>query len=226
MVAKRELLVIDLGLIEYGEAHKLQIKLTDLRMEKKIPDVLLLLEHPHVITLGRRSTPEDVRENCGIPVIRVERGGRATYHGPGQLVGYPIVDIIGLGVDVKAFVHGIEEAIILTLREFGLEEAGRREGYPGVWIHGRKIASIGLGIRKWITYHGFALNVNVDLKYFGVINPCGLSPEIITSMNKELGKNVNMNSVKKVMARCFAEVFGYEKRELMKVDELFATHDI
>jgi len=219
-LADRELLVVDLGFIEYDKAHRLQLRLTDLRVERKISDILLLLEHPHVITLGRRSRFEDVRGDCGIPVIRVERGGRATYHGPGQLVGYLIVDIIGLGIDVKSLVHGIEETIILTLREFGLKEAGRREGYPGVWIRGRKIASIGLGIRKWVTYHGFALNANVDLKYFRLINPCGLNPEIITSMEKELGKTVDMTSLKKSIARHFADIFGYEKKEVGP-DELF-----
>jgi len=220
----KKLLVADLGLIDYVECRGLQLKLVNLRAEKRIPDVLLLLEHSHIITLGRRSDESDARKIDGIPVLKVDRGGRATYHGPGQLVGYMIIDLIEFGADVKTFVHLIEEAIIRTLKRFGLMDADRREGYPGVWIKKRKIASIGLGIKHWITYHGFALNVNTDLKYFELINPCGLNPNTMTSMERELGKRVDMREVKSSFLENFAETFGYGEMRKIGLESLFRAN--
>lgn len=211
----KELQILDLGLIEYGEAHKLQLSLVEDRVEGKIPDTLLLLEHPHVITLGRRMK-EYITSIRGIPVYRVERGGEATYHGPGQLVGYFIVDLNFSNKSIRDFVWGIEEALIMTLREFSIE-AGRVAGHPGVWVGGRKVASIGLALRWWVTYHGFALNVNTNLEYFKLINPCGLNPEVMTSMERLLGKKVEMEKVKEILVEKIRDAFSYTRLNFQRI---------
>ena len=211
-----KLLVVDLGLIDYSRAHNLQLKLVKLRSEGRIPDTLLLLEHEHVITLGKRLKSIDFKLP-EIPVYKIERGGEATYHGPGQLVGYTIVDLINLGLDVWDYVWKIEEVLIKTVKDFGLK-GYRVKKYPGVWVNGRKIASIGLALSHWITYHGFALNVNVDLSYFRLIRPCGLSWELMTSMEKELKMKVEMEEVKESVAKHFMRELGY--KELIRSSEL------
>jgi len=210
-----KLLVVDLGLIDYQKAHSLQLKLVELRSKGKIPDILLLLEHEHVITLGRRLKSMDLKLP-NVPVYKIERGGEATYHGPGQLVGYTIIDLEELGIDVWEYVWRIEEILIRTIKEFGLN-GYRIKKYPGVWVNGRKIASIGLALSHWITYHGFALNVNTDLRYFKLIKPCGLSPEMMTSIQRELGRKIDLEKVKRLVADNFKEVLEY--RELMKLEE-------
>ena len=203
-----KLQILDLGLIDYWKAYKLQLKLVERRIRGEIPDTLILLEHPHVITLGKRLSSIDL-EIDGVPVFKVERGGEATYHGPGQLVGYPIIDLNSLKLGVWEYVHKIEEVLIRVLKSFGIN-AGRREKAPGVWVNGeRKIASIGLAIRHWVSYHGFALNVNTDLSYFKLITPCGFSPEIMTSMERELGHPINMEHVKERVVKEFVNVMGY-----------------
>ena len=201
--------MVDLGLIEYRRAHDLQLKLVELRSKGKVPDTLLLLEHDHVITLGRRLKSMELK-SPNIPVYKIERGGEATYHGPGQLVGYTIIDLEELGIGVCDYVWKIEEALIRTIREFGLN-GYRVEKYPGVWVNGRKIASIGLALSHWITYHGFALNVNPDLRYFKLIRPCGLSPEMMTSIRRELGREVDLEKVKRLVAENFKEVLEYHE---------------
>ena len=205
----RKLQIIDLGLIDYDIAHKLQLSMVEERIKGKIPDTLLLLEHPHVITLGRRLKSFNSMIE-GIPVYHVERGGEATYHGPGQLVGYFIVDLNSINMSIKDFVSGIEEVLIRTLKTFGLE-AGRVEGHPGVWVNNMKIASIGLALKWWITYHGFALNINTDLEYFKLIRPCGLDPTIMTSMEKIIGRKIDMQDVKKALVKKIVEVFPYSE---------------
>lgn len=207
--------MLDLGLIEYVEAHKLQLSLVKDRVEGRIPDTMLLLEHPHVITLGRRLKELNISIR-DIPVYRVERGGEATYHGPGQLVGYFIVDLNSFNKSIKDFVWSIEETLIRTLEEFSIK-ASRIEGFPGVWVDGYKIASIGLALKEWVTYHGFALNVNTNLDYFKLINPCGLKPEIMTSMEKILGKKVDLEDVKKILVEKIRGVFSYTKIDFHRV---------
>ncbi len=203
---KVALRVVDLGLIDYVEAHRLQLKLVEERLRGGA-DTLLLLEHPHVITLGKRAKDMELSIK-GVPVIRVERGGEATYHGPGQLVGYTIVDLKERGLGVWEYVRLLEEALIRALGDFGIR-AGRREKAPGVWVEGKKVASIGLALRHWVTYHGFALNVNTDLSYFRLIRPCGFDPDVMTSMERILGRRVGMGEVKARVAERFAEVLGY-----------------
>ncbi|MCL7383335.1 MAG: lipoyl(octanoyl) transferase LipB [Thaumarchaeota archaeon] len=211
----RILRVLDIGLIEYEKAHNLQLLLVEERISGKIPDTLLILEHPHVITLGRRMK-EVKLEVEGVPVYHVERGGEATYHGPGQLVGYFIVDLNLVNKSIRDFVWSIEEALIRTLKEFNIE-AGRMEGYPGVWVGNMKIASIGLALKWWVTYHGFALNVNTNLEYFKLINPCGLDPSVMTSMEKILGRKIDMESVKKILVEKILEVFSYTQIDFNRV---------
>ena len=196
--------LVDLGRMEYGQALQLQRELAGRRARGEIPDTLLLVEHEHVVTLGRRTTPENFRPQ-EIPVFQVERGGDATYHGPGQLVGYPI--ILLSDHDVRRHVRGMEEAIIRTAMAFGVE-GERLEGHPGIWVHGKKLASIGVAVTEWVTYHGFALNVNTDLSYFELIRPCGLDPSTMTSMEKLLGKPLPLEGVKGTFAREYAAVTG------------------
>jgi lipoate-protein ligase B len=196
--------LLDLGRMEYGETLELQRELVQRRAKREIPDSLVLVEHDHVITLGRKTTPANFRPQ-NIPVFQVERGGDATYHGPGQLVGYPIVFLADH--DVRRHVRNMEEAIIRTVLAYGIQ-AGRVEGHPGIWVNGRKLASIGVAVTEWITYHGFALNVNTDLSYFEFIRPCGLDPNTMTSMQKLKGGAVPFEEVKGRFAKEYSSVTG------------------
>jgi lipoate-protein ligase B len=186
--------VIDLGLMEYGEAWKIQLETVEKRIRKEVADTLLIVEHPHVYTLGRKGLEENIL-NRAVPCYRVERGGDATYHGPGQLVIYPILDLNENGLGVKELVNILEESCIRTLQWYGVD-AGTMEGKPGVWVKGKKIASIGLAVRHWVTFHGMAFNINTDLSYFHGIRPCGMDSEIMTSLNEVLGRHIPMYEVK------------------------------
>ncbi len=201
--------LLDLGTIEYGEAWELQKGLAAKRAHDGIPDTLLLMEHDHVITLGRKTSADNLRAQK-VPVFTVERGGDATYHGPGQLVGYPIVKL--LDHDVRKHVRTIETTLIASARRFGVV-AERKEGHPGVWVQGRKLASIGVAVTDWVTYHGFALNVNTDMSYFELIRPCGLDPSTMTSMRQILGMPLDMGLVKVAVAEEFASATGQEFRQ-------------
>ncbi len=196
--------LVDLGRMEYGEALRLQKELVQKRAKGEIPDSLVLVEHDHVITLGRKTTPANFKPQ-DIPVFQVERGGDATYHGPGQLVGYPVVLLADH--DVRKHVRSMEEAIIRTVGTYGVQ-GERVEGHPGIWVAGRKLASIGVAVTDWVTYHGFALNVNTDLSYFELIRPCGLDPNTMTSMQKLTGKAVSFEDVKARFAREYSSVTG------------------
>jgi lipoate-protein ligase B len=206
--------VLDLGLMAYGVALDRQMDLVDQRLRDRVPDTFVLVEHPPVVTLGRakttanlRLTPQELRAR-GIEFFEVSRGGDATYHGPGQLVGYPIFDLRHHGRDVLHFCRKVEAALIETLAGFGL--AGRAiPGKAGVWVGERKIASLGISLRRWVTFHGFALNVGVDLAGFQVIRPCGEEPEIMTSMAALLGRRLAMDTVRARVAAEFARVFGF-----------------
>jgi lipoate-protein ligase B len=196
--------LVDLGRMEYGEALGLQRELASKRAKGGVPDTLILVEHDHVITLGRKTTPANFKPQ-NIPVFQVERGGDATYHGPGQLVGYPIVLLSDH--DVRRHVRNIEDSLVRTMGTYGI--AGERvEGHPGIWVGGKKIASIGVAVADWVTYHGFALNVNTDLSYFELIRPCGLDPSTMTSMQKVSGKEIPFEEVKARFAREWSSVTG------------------
>lgn len=195
--------LLDLGRRPYPEVWELQKSLVAARNSGAGHDTLILVEHDHVITLGRKTSAENLKPQ-DVPVFQVERGGDATYHGPGQLVGYPIIKMEV--PDVRKFVRSLEEVLILAARSFSIS-AERKEGHPGVWVDGKKLASIGVAVTNWVTYHGFALNVNNDLSYFHLIRPCGLDPETMTSMWAVLGEPLSMERVKFEVERNFAAVF-------------------
>src|SRR3954469_12032012 len=202
--------VRQLGRMQYGEALELQRRLVAERKQGLVPDHLLLLEHPHVITLGRNGHMEnllasdDILERAGISFYSTDRGGDVTYHGPGQLVGYPILDLRDWKRDVGAYVRGVEQAIIDTLAEYGIE-AGRIAKLTGVWVGERKLAAIGVHISRWVTSHGFALNVSTDLSYFQYIVPCGLTKPV-TSM-AQLGVCASLDEVGERFAAHFCRIF-------------------
>jgi len=200
----------DLGLIEYSQALCLQEELLRRRYQEEYEDSLLLLEHPPVFTLGRGGNAKHLLSPRDVPVYRVGRGGDITFHGPGQLVGYPIIDLTRHGRDVHAYLRGLEAVLIEALAQVGIA-AQRMEGLTGVWLEHQKIASIGIGVRRWITCHGFALNVDPDLTYFSQIIPCGLTGVQMTSMGKALTQPIAMVAVKSLVATVFARYFGYKE---------------
>ncbi|HEX5435933.1 MAG TPA: lipoyl(octanoyl) transferase LipB [Gemmatimonadaceae bacterium] len=215
----RELWVVSLGTMSYADALALQRDVARARISGAIgQDVLLLLEHPPVITLGRTaktahllSSPDLLRAR-GVELFEVERGGDVTFHGPGQLVGYPIIDLKRHTRDLHWYLRQIEEALIRPLHDYGIP-AGRNAGLTGVWTNGRKMASIGVHARDWVTWHGFALNVTVDLSYFGLMVPCGIDGVVMTSMAKELnGAAPEMSAVEDAVTRAFGEIFSLVPR--------------
>ena len=183
----RVLEVIEAGLVPYAEALDWQRNLAQARIDGRVPnDLLLLLEHPPVVTLGRNSQESHLLRPAGVDVFEVERGGDVTFHGPGQLVGYPIIDLSGYKQDLHWYLRTLEQALIDALATLGIP-AERNPGYTGVWTRGRKIASIGVHVKKWVTWHGFALNVTTDLTEFQRIVPCGIAGVQMTSVERELG---------------------------------------
>ena len=201
--------IIDLGLTEYQRALQIQKTLVKERLDNSTPDTLLLVEHPHVVTLGKQTSPNDVLDNS-IPIVKVDRGGSATYHGPGQLVGYIIMDLKSKGISVPVLISKIHEIIILTLDELDIT-AKREKNDTGVWIGQKKIASIGLSVRNWITYHGFSLNVNTDLERFNAIRPCGYDSQVMTSVNSIKRKEYSKEVIQTKVIRNFSNVFEYNK---------------
>lgn len=205
--------VRDLGAMRWGAAYALQAELVGQRQRGEIGDQLLLVEHPHVVTMGRNGqaahllASAEVLAATGIEYYETNRGGDVTYHGPGQLVGYPIVQLNEWKRDVHAYVRALEEVIIRVLADFGL--AGERvAGATGVWTGGAKICAIGVHLSRWVSSHGFALNVATDLQYFQYIVPCGLTKPV-TSL-RQLGVAVSMDEVKAAVRRRFAEVYEYQ----------------
>ena len=213
--------ILDVGRASYEPVWRLQHELVRRRKAGTVGDVLVLVEHEPVITLGRSAdesnitaSPDRLRR-LGVEVRRVERGGDVTYHGPGQLVGYPILDLRRHRKDVRWYVRSLEEVLIRALGNFGIE-AERDTDNIGVWIDGKKIAAIGARIEKWVTYHGFALNVDPDMSHFDLIVPCGIPDLSVTSMSQILGYAPSMDSVKAAVARSFESVlvFGSHETEL------------
>ena len=206
-------LVVPLGTVEYAPALELQRGLHRRVAEGSLPDLLLLLEHPHVYTLGRRGKDSDVLvseeklSRLGAEVHRTDRGGEVTYHGPGQLVGYPIVDLRRWGGGPMSYVRALEDTLMATLREFGVQ-AGRNEKPTGVWVADAKIAAIGVKISRRVTMHGFALNVHPDLSYFEHIVPCGMPQAEVTSMASVLSEELSVEQVMPVLADRFGATFG------------------
>ncbi|MCH2396735.1 MAG: lipoyl(octanoyl) transferase LipB [Nitrososphaerales archaeon] len=201
--------ILDLGLTEYQRALDIQKTLVKERLDNSTSDTLLLLEHPHVVTLGKQTNPNDVLNNS-IPIVKIDRGGSATYHGPGQLIGYIIMDLRSKGISVPILISKIHEIIILTLDELDIK-AKRKKNDTGVWIDQKKIASIGLSVRNWITYHGFSLNVNTDLERFNTIRPCGYDSQVMTSVNSIKKEEYSKEVIQTKIIRNFSNVFEYNK---------------
>ena len=214
------LLVLNLELEPYERAWKLQHALVKARQEGRLDDILILLEHESVITLGRLADAShilasaDQLRQAGIAVQRIERGGDVTYHGPGQLVGYPILSLEAHGLGISDYMHALEEVLIRTLADFGLP-AERRKGIIGVWVQGSKIAALGARVERGVTYHGFALNVATNLAHFAFIVPCGLADAQVTSMQRELGQTVDMQSVRGRVTWHFGQVFAAPMEEVL-----------
>jgi lipoate-protein ligase B len=210
--APYDLAVEELGCLDYEAALELQRRLHAARVAGDREDTLLLLQHPHVYTLGRNSDPahilvgEDFLKARGATISRIERGGEVTYHGPGQLVAYPIIQLRLGERSISLLVERLEKTIIATLADYGLQGV-LVSGQPGVWVGDRKIASIGMAVRRWVVMHGMALNVDPDLRYFSYINPCGHAGMPVTSMVRELGHDVPLDLVSATFARLFASTF-------------------
>ncbi len=204
--------VYQLGQIDYSKAYALQIELLKQRVNNVAGDALLLLEHPPTITIGKSGKLENILVSRaelsvrGIATLFIDRGGDVTYHGPGQLVGYPIIDLRHRGRDLHRYVYGLEEVLIRTLNDFGIR-AGRDRSHRGVWVAGQEIAAIGLRVKKWVTMHGFALNINTDLEPFSLINPCGFSDRGATSMAAVLSQGVPTTAVTEKLLLRFSEIF-------------------
>jgi lipoate-protein ligase B len=212
------LTVAELGVVDYDDALAVQTATLTARIEGAVGDTLLMMEHPHVFTLGRGADERFIVSNREtVPVRRVSRGGQVTYHGPGQLIGYPILKLEGRGRDVTKYLRTLEAAMIDALAKFSID-AGRRDGMTGVWVGGRKIASIGVGLRRWVTWHGFALNVSTELSYFDSIVPCGIDGCRMTSVCELTNRAVSMREFASVTRESFARVFGYD--ETVSVDAL------
>jgi lipoyl(octanoyl) transferase len=207
------LLVSDIGRTRYADAWTFQKEIWTLRHANAIQDTLLLTEHEHVYTLGKSTddnhllASEEELKISGTDVFHIDRGGDITYHGPGQIVGYPIIDLNNYFLDIHRYLRSLEEVIIHTLAEFGIQ-ARREKDMTGVWVNNEKMAAIGVKVSRWVTMHGFALNVNTDLSKFDRIIPCGIFHKGVTSMQHELGHEVSIEPVQKAIVDSFGAVFG------------------
>jgi lipoyl(octanoyl) transferase len=207
-----------LGLVDYANGLRLQRERVAARKAGLIPDTLLLLEHPHVYTLGRNAKKDNILLSTeqlamrGVQVFEIDRGGDVTYHGPGQLVGYPILDLTEHRRDISWYMRSLEEVLIAVARDYEID-AGRLCGAPGIWVENDKLAAMGVHISRWVTSHGFAFNVNTDLRYFDWIVPCGLRDKGVTSLQKLLGRRVDIDEVAERAVHHFGEVFDLEMVE-------------
>ena len=221
----KRLFRVNLGTTSYKDTWELQKKLVDLRYKSRIPDCLLLTEHLPVITMGRGTlmqnllcSPEELRSR-GVDLFSIERGGDITFHGAGQLVAYPIVDLNNRGRDLHEYLRDLERLVIATLGDLGLKAEIKR-GLTGVWVDSHKLAAIGVAVSRWVTYHGLALNVNTDLDYFKLINPCGITQYPVGSASRMVGRNLDMAQVADLLSDNFARMFCYEMETLEDVDSL------
>lgn len=209
--------ILNLGRTSYKNCWDLQKRFVIDRANRKIPDTLILTEHEPVITLGRGTdrnnllAGEKLLKQKGVELFEIERGGDITFHGPGQLVVYPILDLTPRKRDLHKYLRDLENSAIITLGKFGLE-ASTKEGLTGVWVNDSKVAAIGVGVSRWITYHGLALNVNTDLEYFKLINPCGITEYPVGSISGILNRPVDFTEVTAAFIETFVEYFGYSNK--------------
>lgn len=210
----------DLGIIDYARALRLQEQLVKARIADEIPDTILFLQHFPVITLGTSGKdrnilfPRDLLKNEGMALFNTDRGGDITVHEPGQLVGYPIINLTTKGRDLHQYVRNLEEVVIRTLNDYSIE-SHRDPEYPGVWVDSEKVCAIGIRVSKWVTKHGFALNINNDLKCFSYINPCGITDKGVTSMSRLLSSELDIKNVMLKIIEHFSQVFDVE----IKIEE-------
>jgi lipoate-protein ligase B len=209
----KELAVYCLGLVDYGFAYRLQDALVQKRISGEVPDMLLLLEHPPTLTLAKDNddknilVSDSVLQQKRVAVLKTDRGGAITWHGPGQIVGYPILDLGEHGKDIHLYVKNLESVIIETLAAFSIS-AARDPRYVGVWVGKEKICAIGVKVRKWVTKHGFALNINSDLSHFDLIHPCGITDRGVTSMKKLMDREISLPQVSRILIERFCSVFN------------------
>lgn len=214
----KKLEILNLGNMKYKKAYELQLELIKKRAAGEIPDTLILVEHPPVFTIGSSGTDEhisvsrDFLESSGIEVFETNRGGDITYHGPGQIVAYPILNLKEHKQDLHWLLRQYEEVTIRLLEKYGIT-ARRIDGLTGVWVGDEKITAIGVGVRRWVSYHGFAFNVNPNLEHFSYIIPCGIRDKGVTSLSKLQGEEMDMDEMRKKVIKYFAEVFEMEVLE-------------
>jgi lipoate-protein ligase B len=226
---RRELFYCNLGLIDYKEAWDLQRETHELRVKNEVPDILYLLEHPNTYTLGKTANhnnligSEEYISSNHISVYDIDRGGDITYHGPGQIVGYPIISLNEWEKDTHKYLRALEETIIRTCRAYGIN-GGREPRYTGVWVVERKIAAIGIKVSRWITMHGFAFNVNTDLSFFSGIIPCGIKDKEVTSIKREIKREVSINDVKAGLVENFVGLFGYANVTQVTKEDIFSVN--
>ena len=211
-------MLIDLGLIDYEECYAIQKDVVRRRRAGVIDDTLILAEHNEVFTIGRTGgmdnllIPQDMLLSNALKVLRVDRGGDITFHGPGQLVAYPVIDLKDSDRDLHSYLRSLEEVGIRFLNEYGIN-AERVRGNTGVWVSGKKIASVGVGASNWVTFHGLSININFDLNFFSMINPCGIEDVEMTSMERLKGQKIPMDDVKTKTLKHFKEIFGLDNNE-------------
>ncbi len=205
----RDGLVVDLGVIPYADALDLQRRLASLRHSEALPDVLLVCQHPPVVTVGRAGSHKHIGaevQRHGVPVFEVERGGDVTYHGPGQLVGYPILNLKQHGQDLNRYLRDLEEVVIRTLACYNVT-ARRDPRFTGVWVDDEKICAIGVAVKRWVSFHGFAFNLDPNLEHFRLIVPCGIRDHGVTSLAKVLGRPVDEEVLRGRLIDAFSQVF-------------------
>ncbi|MEI7906763.1 MAG: lipoyl(octanoyl) transferase LipB [Bacteroidota bacterium] len=225
----KQLLVVNIGRTKYADAWELQKQIFSARLAQRIGDVLILTEHDPVFTLGKGADENHLLANTQelnekkIDMFWIDRGGDVTFHGPGQIVGYPILDLNQHYLDIHRYLRELEEMIIRTLNDYGID-SGREKEFTGVWVKNEKIAALGVKVSKWITMHGFAFNVNTDLTFFDRIIPCGIFHKGITSLQNVLGKTIEIADVHQHLIKHFSNIFSFEVKQISKEQLLSLLH--
>jgi lipoyl(octanoyl) transferase len=217
-----------LGETDYQQALNMQLKLLELRQQGRVGDTMLLLQHPPTLTMGMRENrhnillPEEYLRKQGVSIYKINRGGDVTYHGPGQIVGYPILDLKNHGKSVKGYVNKLEELFIKLLKDEYNLNAGREDAYRGVWVGDEKITAVGCSVKRWVTMHGFAFNVNTNMQHFQWINPCGITDKGVTSLQKILGHPQDIDKVNQQVINHFCQLFNVEPQliDQQKLEQL------